>query len=238
MGGLEEARFRLLGVGEGASLETEQLGLEQPLRDGGAVDGDERAAGARARAMEDAGHQTLAGSRLALDQDRREAGGSPGAAHEPADIGAEGLHGRAGTEYFLHRPAMLSPGKSGCSSFYQSASPYNAYMPKTWRGMERVARHIGGTRVLAPPLLRLLAILAGLISVLLVPEAHRRWAGVHAILLGFIVHSLALIAALWRRPGAMLRLNAWVLAIDVESRPGEGTTFTVTFPAEGAEVPA
>jgi len=74
---------------------------------------------------------------------------------------------------------------------------------------------MGGSRVLALPLLRLLAVLAGLVWVLLAPEAHRRWAGVHTTLLGFIVYSAALIAALWHRPGVMLRLNAWVLAVDL-----------------------
>ena len=90
-----------------------------------------------------------------------------------------------------------------------------AGMSQTWRGVERIARRMGGTRVLALPLLRLLAALAGLVWVLLAPEAHQGWAEVHTTLLGFIVYSVALIAALWYRPGVMLRLNAWVLAVDL-----------------------
>jgi hypothetical protein len=43
VGGLEEARFGLVGVGEGATLEAEELGLEQGFGDGGAVDADEGA---------------------------------------------------------------------------------------------------------------------------------------------------------------------------------------------------
>src|SRR5262249_19067104 len=81
--------------------------------------------------------------------------------------------------------------------------------------MERVARRVGGPRVLAAPLLRPPAVVAGLLWVLLAPAAHRGWAAVHAILLGFVLYSAALIAALWRRPGAMLRLNAGVLAVDL-----------------------
>jgi hypothetical protein len=38
VGRLEEARFGLAGIGEGAALEAEQLGLEQGLGDRGAVD--------------------------------------------------------------------------------------------------------------------------------------------------------------------------------------------------------
>ena len=81
--------------------------------------------------------------------------------------------------------------------------------------MERIARRFGGPRVLALPLLRLLAIVAGLVWVLLAPEAHHGWAAVHTILLGFVLYSAALVVALWRRPGSMLRLNAWVLAVDL-----------------------
>ena len=81
--------------------------------------------------------------------------------------------------------------------------------------MERVARRFGGPRVLALPLLRLLAVVAGLVWVPLAPEAHHGWAAVHTILLGFLLYSAALIAALWHRPGTMLRLNPWVLAVDL-----------------------
>ncbi len=90
-----------------------------------------------------------------------------------------------------------------------------AGMSQTWRGVARVSRRMGGPRVLALPLLRLLAVLAGLVWVSLSPDAHRGWAGVHTTLLGFIVYSVGLIGALWYRPGVMLRLNAWVLAVDL-----------------------
>ena len=79
----------------------------------------------------------------------------------------------------------------------------------------QVARRLGGTRVLALPLLRILAILAGIVWVALAPTSYRRWGGVHGTLLGFFLYSVAVIVALWYRPGAMLRLNVWVLGADV-----------------------
>ena len=51
--------------GEGAALVAEQLGLEQPLGDGGAGDRDERLVAPRAGVVEGAGHQLLAGAGLA-----------------------------------------------------------------------------------------------------------------------------------------------------------------------------
>ena len=78
-----------------------------------------------------------------------------------------------------------------------------------------VARRLGGTRVLVLPLLRILAILAGVVWVALAPNAYRQWGGVQGTLLGFFLYSVAVIAALWHRPGVMLRLNVWVLGADV-----------------------
>ena len=74
---------------------------------------------------------------------------------------------------------------------------------------------MGGTRVLALPLLRMAAMLAGIVWVALAPAAHGGWGAVHSTLLGFLVYSLALIAALWRRPAVMLRLNVYVLSADL-----------------------
>ena len=69
--------------------------------------------------------------------------------------------------------------------------------------------------MLALPLLRILAILAGVAWVVLAPTAYRQWGGVHGALLGFFLYSVAVIVALWYRPGVMLRLNVWVLGADV-----------------------
>ena len=72
VGRLEEARLGLLGIGEGAALEAEQLALEHRLRDRRAVEIDERPGRAWAGAMDQPGQLRLAGAGLALDQDGRE----------------------------------------------------------------------------------------------------------------------------------------------------------------------
>ena len=54
-----------VGVGEGALLVAEELALQQVLGDGAAVDRDERAALARARAVERARDELLADAALA-----------------------------------------------------------------------------------------------------------------------------------------------------------------------------
>ena len=71
MGRLEQARLRLMGVGEGAPLEAEQFGLEQSLGNGGAVDRDERPGLARSGFVDGPGEQALACPRLTEDQDGR-----------------------------------------------------------------------------------------------------------------------------------------------------------------------
>src|SRR6185295_5243156 len=59
------------GARERAPLVAEQLALEEPGGDGGAVELDERTAPPRAQPVNQAGDQLLAGSRLAPDEDRR-----------------------------------------------------------------------------------------------------------------------------------------------------------------------
>ena len=91
-------------------------------------------------------------------------------------------------------------------------------MPAMGRGrlrLDQVVRRLGGPRVLALPLLRILAILAGVVWVVLAPTTYRQWGGVHTTLVAFFLYSVAVIAALWHRPAAMLRLNVWVLAADL-----------------------
>jgi hypothetical protein len=68
-GRLEEARLGALGIGEGARFKAEELRLEQRLRDGGAVDFEERPLDARATLVQDARDQPLARARLPLEQD-------------------------------------------------------------------------------------------------------------------------------------------------------------------------
>jgi len=66
--------------------------------------------------------------------------------------------------------------------------------------LEQVSRRIGGPRVLALPLLRTLAVLAGFACVVLAPTDARGWGPVQSVLLAFLVYSVALMAALWRWP--------------------------------------
>jgi len=81
--------------------------------------------------------------------------------------------------------------------------------------LDRVARRVGGPRVLALPLLRWLAVMAGLLWILLAPREYARWRPLHGAMLGFLLYSVALTYALWRWPGRMLRLSMVVLATDL-----------------------
>ena len=67
---LEKPLAVAVGVGEGALAMPEQLGLEQGVGDGAAVDGDEGPAVARREPVDGAGDQLLAGARLAVDEHR------------------------------------------------------------------------------------------------------------------------------------------------------------------------
>ena len=81
--------------------------------------------------------------------------------------------------------------------------------------LDRAARRIGGPRVLALPLLRWLAVMAGLVWILLAPPAYEGWRPLRGAMLGFFLYSVAITGALWRWPGRMLRLNLLVLAADL-----------------------
>ena len=61
--------FATARVGEGALLVAEQLTLQQGVRQGGAVQADERRLGARAIVVNGLGQYFLAGSALALNED-------------------------------------------------------------------------------------------------------------------------------------------------------------------------
>ena len=78
-----------------AALEAEQLGLEQALRDGGAVDVDERTAAPRACLVDDAGEESLAGAGLSLEEHGRLARDPGLPAQEVAYILPEHGHGGA-----------------------------------------------------------------------------------------------------------------------------------------------
>ena len=107
VGRLEEPRLGLAGVGEGAALEAEQLGLEQRLGDGRAVDVHERAARPRAVPMDGVGQQSLAGAGLAEDEDGRQpAPRARGRAHQ-----ARGLRAHLGDRGAVaQQPAQVGHG--------------------------------------------------------------------------------------------------------------------------------
>ena len=80
---------------------------------------------------------------------------------------------------------------------------------------QRLARRVGGPRVLALPLLRTLAVLAAVTWLLLAPGPYRA----HDVLLwavvSFTLYSTAVEVSLWWRPPATLRLNFYILLVDM-----------------------
>jgi hypothetical protein len=103
MRGLEEAGLGLPGIRERPALEAEQLGLQQGLRDGGAVDVHEGAPRAWTRLVKDVGDQPLARAGRPLDQHRRDPPAALRPGEQPADLGPDGLDGRALPEHLLQR---------------------------------------------------------------------------------------------------------------------------------------
>ena len=81
------------GSREASFFVTEEFAFEQAFRDGGAIDGDEGACGARAVALDGAGHHFLAAAAFACDHD----GGVR--ARDPSDHFEDRLHGRALTDH-------------------------------------------------------------------------------------------------------------------------------------------
>jgi hypothetical protein len=108
LGGLEEALAVFRRTGEGALAVAEELGLQQVLRDGAAVDGDEGLRGARRDLVDGARHQFLAGARFAVQQHRRHA------ARDLADQRAHLLHGgRVAGQPLQGSDRRLRPGVRG-----------------------------------------------------------------------------------------------------------------------------
>jgi len=77
-----------------------------------------------------------------------------------------------------------------------------------------LSRRVGGARVLALPMLRLLAILSGWVWIVLTPRP-AGWDPLAVTMLAFFLYSVALMAGLWVSPGRLLRLNFWVVVIDL-----------------------
>src|SRR5207249_10153465 len=82
-------------AGERAVLVSEQLGVEERLGQGRAVDGDERAVAPSRALVDRARHELLPGAALALDQNRRRAVG---------DLLDEGQHAAEGGARADHLP--------------------------------------------------------------------------------------------------------------------------------------
>ena len=83
------------------------------------------------------------------------------------------------------------------------------------RWVQRVARHMGGVRLLALPLLRAMAILAGVVWVALTPATYPSRAAVAAAVAAFAAYGLALYVLIWLRPRLAFRLHLLVLLLDL-----------------------
>ena len=90
-----EAGLGAFGIGEGTGLEAKQFHLQQGLRNGGAVDLDERPLSTWATVVGDPCHQPLARARFPLQQERWDKG-TPHRVEssEIADLIAQGLDDR------------------------------------------------------------------------------------------------------------------------------------------------
>ena len=98
VGDLHDAGFGGTGVGEGALFVTEQLALDQRVRDRGAVQRHERCAGAEAVLEDEIGDQFLSGTAVTLDEDR-----GFGRGHLGGDL-EDLLEGLAVADHFLGSP--------------------------------------------------------------------------------------------------------------------------------------
>ena len=99
VGDFEQAALVLVRSGEGAFQVAEEFALQQSLREGSAVDGDERLGGARRADVDGAGYKFFAGAALAVNQDR--AGGGGDGAHRLLEL----LHGGTGADDVVERVA-------------------------------------------------------------------------------------------------------------------------------------
>src|SRR5262245_54346571 len=79
--------------------------------------------------------------------------------------------------------------------------------------IDRLARRVGGPRVLALPLLRTLALMVAVAWVALAPADQRSPALVLTVV-GFVAYSAVVEGALWWNAAATLRLSLAVLLID------------------------
>lgn len=83
------------------------------------------------------------------------------------------------------------------------------------RLFERMATRLGGPRLLVLPLLRALAVVAGVLWVAIAPRTFPAWSSAALTVLAFALYSTALTAAVVLWPGRVLRWNVAVLALDL-----------------------
>ena len=81
--------------------------------------------------------------------------------------------------------------------------------------LHALSRRLGGPRILALPLLRMLALAAGWIWVMLAPDALSRFTPLLWTVIAFSLYSGAIFVSLWLRAAAMLRLHVLVLICDL-----------------------
>jgi PAS domain S-box-containing protein len=81
--------------------------------------------------------------------------------------------------------------------------------------VHRIARRMGGVRLLALPLLRAMAILAGVVWVALTPAISPSRPAVAAVVAAFAGYGFALYALIWFRPRLAFRLHVPVLLLDL-----------------------
>ena len=98
MRGLKQPGLGLPGVGKRPALEPEQLGLDQALGDGCAVDLDPRAPAPATGLMNRASEQPFADASLPLNQEDGQPAPRPGPPEQPLDLGAECHHSRTAAD--------------------------------------------------------------------------------------------------------------------------------------------
>jgi PAS domain S-box-containing protein len=81
--------------------------------------------------------------------------------------------------------------------------------------IDAITRRLGGPRVLALPLLRILAVLIGVTWVALAPADAPGIGAVELVVIGFALYSAAVIGLLWLHPARTLRYNFLVLLADL-----------------------
>src|SRR5690606_12585375 len=97
---LEPAATKAIGAGEAALFMAEQLGFEQILAEGGAVDGEERFVAAIGRLVDRPGDEFLAGAALAADEDRGAGAG------DALDLLADAAHRLAAADQRTRRVGL------------------------------------------------------------------------------------------------------------------------------------